>query len=689
MANDPGADSFFGSNYAKMLDALNRVGDPNRAATLRGGRSGVFTDVAKSPQINIPNWSGTFRAGPRPLVTADDWAVQRAAEKAGTASPLSADVQGEMARRRDYARNIPQSATPEYMGGLSQFINAVDNVQDFAATIAFGGRLALAAAEIGLNKLAPGAAAALAAEAGAAAGRAAGLAASSAFDKALLELGQLAAAGDAAAARSLLGTQAARTAAIAAAEKAAFSRAAGLAALGLGSRILARFVPFLGWTLLAIDLLNLLTKLAVWLGPGYALACAGPRDALAALALPFLNQAFFRGLGRLVPRKLGIPALRVDKGNKSKAGRSAARQPNGRKGFAPSASKLGGLSPTMGAALTAGQVGADWAGYGLSLGGIVGAMSDTAFSTARGGSVAQTTRRSPKVNHDYEALIAPRLAGLSDAALWHRQLAARTLATVPLILAEPELAGDDLYILAWIAAYCAIEPVMWEQGGLAWRELLAGASGAHWFGWPVTDAGSREAVELHGKNPDVPGPWPLKGLPLEITPADYIDDLGPRCARALERWCRTQPDEELVAFVMELSGAYTERAWVWLSGETDWPRWKLSPAVGVFESMLRANVVPVISDPFDQLYTAWQECERKLADEGRGWLTQDELEAIFERHGSPLLRLLPPDAPMPAAWSLPHDELTGLPGDMVAAPTLREAQELALQYQKRPGSPPA
>lgn len=95
MANDPGADSFFGSNYAKMLDALDRVGDPNRAATLRGGRSGVFTDVAKSPQINIPNWSGTFRAGPRPLVTADDWAVQRAAEKAGTTSPLSADVQGE------------------------------------------------------------------------------------------------------------------------------------------------------------------------------------------------------------------------------------------------------------------------------------------------------------------------------------------------------------------------------------------------------------------------------------------------------------------------------------------------------------------------------------------------------------------------------------------------------------------
>jgi hypothetical protein len=689
VANDPGADSFVGAQYAKMLDALDKVGDPNRAAILRGGGSGVFTDTVKSPQINIPNWDGIIRAGPRPQLTPDDWAVQRAAEKAGTASPLSAEVQAEIARRRDFARNIPQSATPEYMGGLSQFINAVDNVQDFAATIAFGGRLALAGAEMAVNRLSPGASAALAAEIGAAAGRAAGAAAAASFDRALLELGQLAAAGDAAAARSLAATLAAREAAVAAATRAAAGRAAAFAALGLGSRILARFLPFLGWALLAIDLLNLLTRLAVYLGPGYALACAGPRDALAALALPFMNTAFFRGLGRLLPRKLGVPALRASGGNKPKLGSKAARQPNGRKGFAPSASQLGGLSGAMAVGLTAGQVGADFAGYGVSLGGIVGAMSDTAFSTARGGAGSLAGHRSPKVNHDYQTLIAPRLAGLSDAALWHRQLAARTLATVPLLLAEPELCGDELYVLAWIAAYCAIEPVQWEQAGLPWRELLAGASGAHWFGYPVRDPGSREAVEQYGRDPDALTPWPTRGNPLEITPAVYLDELAPKIARGLERWCRIERDEALTAFVMELSTAYTERAWVWLSGEPDFPRWKLSPAVGVFESMLRANVVPVISDDLDKLLTAWQECERLLTDSDRSWLTQDELEAIFERHGTPLLRLLPPDAPLPDCWQLPHDELTGQPGDMVAAPSLREAQALALQYQKRPGSTPA
>jgi hypothetical protein len=688
MANDPGVDSFFGTNYAKMLDALDKVGDPNRAAILRGGRSGVFTDVAKSPQINIPNWNGIIRTGPRPQLTADDWTVQRAAERAGTASPLSADVQGEIARRRDFARNIPQSATPEYMGGLSQFINAVDNVQDFAATIAFGGRLALGAAEYGLNRLAPGAAAALAAEAGAAAGRAAGLAAGAAFDRALLELGQLAAAGDTAAARALAGTLAERQAAIAAAEKAAFASASRLAALGLGSRILARFVPFLGTALLAIDLLNLLTRIAVWLGPGYALACAGPRDALAALAVPFMNQAFFKGIGRLLPRKLGVPALRADKGNKSKVGRAAARQPGGRKGFAPSASKLGALSPSFADAIQAGQVGADWAGRGIALGGIVGAMSDTAFSTARGAASSGPGRRSPKLNHDYAAMIGPRLAGLRPSALWHRELAARTLATVPLILAAPEVAGDDLYVLAWIAAYCAIEPVQWEQAGLPWRDLVAAGSNARWFGYPVRDEGSREAVAAFGFDPDGLSPWPLRGNRLEITPADYLDDLGPRVAAGLLSWCAKDPDSPLTAFVCELSGAYTERAWVWLSGEPDWPRWKLSPDVGVLESLLRANVWPVISDDLDRIYTAWDECRRTLADAGRAWLTQDELEAIFERHGSPLLRLLPPDAPLPAAWALPHDEVTGLPGDMVAADSLREAQALALEWQQHHGTSP-
>lgn len=689
MANDPGADSFFGTQYAKMLDALDKVGDPNRAAILRASRTGVITDAVKSPQINVPNWDGIIRVGARPVVTPDDWAVQRAAEKAGTASPLSAEIQAEMARRRDFARNIPQSATPQYMGGLSQFINAVDNVQDFAATIAFGGRLALAGAEMALNRLSPGAAAAIAAEAGAAAGRAAGLAASASFDRALLELGQLAAAGDAAAARALAGTVAARTAAIAAAEKAAFSRAAAFAALGLGSRLLARFVPFLGWTLLAIDLLNLLTKLAVYLGPGYALACAGPRDALAALALPFLNNAFFKGLGRLVPRKVGMPALRASKGNKGHIGTKGARQPNGRKGFAPSASKLGPLSASMGAALTAGQVGADFAGYGISLGGIVGAMSDTAFSTARGGAPSMAGHRSPKVNHDYEALIGPRLAGLGPSALWHRQLAARTLATVPLLLAEPELCGDELYVLAWVAAYCAIEPVSWEQGGLPWRDVLATASTAHWFGYPVEDEGSRDVVRGYGFDPDALTPWPVSGNPLEITPAHYLEELAPKIARGLERWCRAQPDEALAAFVMELSTAYTERAWCWLSGESDYPRWKLSPAVGVLESMLRANVVPVISDDPDRLLTAWQECERLLSDTDRGWLTQDELEGIFDRHGCPLLRLLPPDAPIPACWLTPHDEPDGQPGFMVAGSTLAEAQSLALEYQRTLGSTPA
>ena len=684
MANDPGVDSFFGTNYAKMLDALDRVGDPNRAAVLRGGQSGVFTDVVKSPQINIPNWAGIIRTGPRPQLTADDWRVQRAAERAGTASPLSADVQAEITRRRDFAASIPQSATPEYMGGLSQFINAVDNVQDFATTIAFGGRLALAGAEIGLNRLAPGAAAAVAAEIGAAAGRAAGLAAGAAFDRALLELGQLAAAGDTAAARALAGTLVERQAAIAAAEKAAFASAARFAALGLGSKILARFVPFLGTVLLALDLLNLLTRIAVWLGPGYALACAGPRDALAALALPFMNAAFFRGVGRLVPRKVGIPALRADKGNKSKIGRAAARQPGGRRGMAPSASKLGALAPNFGDVLQAGQVGADWAGRGVALGGIVGAMSDTAFSTARGGSASGPGRRSPKLNHDYLALVGPRLAGLRPGALWHRELAARTLATVPLLLAEPELCGDELYVLAWIAAYCAIEPVQWEQAGLPWRELLAGGAGAHWFGYPVRDEGSREAVAAFGFDPDGLSPWPLRGNPLEITPADYLDDLGPRIAAGLIRWCAKAPDSPLTAFVSELSGAYTERVWVWLSGEPDWPRWKLSPDVAVLESMMRANVWPVLSDPLDHIYSAWDECRRMLTDQDRGWLTQDELEAIFERHGSPLLRLLPPDAPLPDCWQLPHDELTGLPGDMVAASGLHEAQALALAWQREP-----
>ena len=619
MANDPGADSFLGANYAKLVDALNKAGDPNRAAVLRG-QGGAFVDPGKSPRINVPAWDGIIRVGPRPIVTPEDWATQRAAERAGVASPLSAEIQGEIARRRDFARNIPNSATPDYMAGLSQYINAVDNVQDFMATLAVGGRLALGAAELGL-----------------------------ALSARLIP---------------------------------ALAPEAGLLAARLG----ARFLPVIGWALLAADLLNLLTRVGVALGPFYGLACGGPRDALAAAAVPFLTAGLFKGLGAIIPRRLGVPALRADKGNKSKFGRAAARMPGGRVPRFPSGSKYGPLSVSFADAITAAQVGADMIGYGVSLGGIVGAISDTAFSTARGPSTAGRVARSPRVNHAYRDLIAPRLAGLSDAALWHRQLAARTLATVPLILAEPDLGGDELYVLAWIAAYTAIEPVQWDQPGLPWRDLVAGAGDAHWFGWPVEDPGSRETVTAYGLDPDGLTPWPLPGAPLEITPRDYLEELAPRITRGLQAWLMRAPDDPLRAFVAELSGAHTERAFCWLEGSTHWPEWKLSPDVCVLESMLRANVWPVMSDDPVRLYTAWDQARRQLADESRGWLTRDELEAIFDGHGVPLLRLLAPDAPLSPAWFLPFDETTGAPGPQVSAPTLAQARELALAYQRAAAS---
>jgi hypothetical protein len=614
MANDPGADSFLAEQYGKMLSALDKVSDPNKAAVLRG-QSGVFTDTQKSPQINVPSWNGIIRTGPRPIVSDADWATQRAFERAGQPSPLSAELQAEIGRRRDLARNIPQSATPEYMAGLSQFVNASDNVQDFLATLAVAGRLALGGAELGLI----------------AAGR--------------------------------------------------IIPAFGPTAAAIAARVGARFLPVIGWTLLAADILNLITRLGVWAGPFYGLACGGPRDGLAAAAVPFMAAGFFRGLGRILPRRMGVPALRASKGNKASLGRTAARMPGGRFARPGAGGRYGPLSVSFADAITAAQVGADMAGYGVSLGGIIGAMSDTAFSTSRGGGLSAPGLRSPKVNHDYLELIGPRLRGLSDAALWHRQLAARTLATVPLLLAEPEIIGDELYILSWIAAYTAIEPVQWDQQGLPWRELVANAKGAHWFGWPVRDAGSRETVQLYGQNPDALNPWPLRGAPLEITPAHYLDELAPKIARGLERWTMAAPEDPLRAFVAELTGAYTERAWCWLEGGQHSPEWKLSPDVGVLESLLRANVWPVMSDPPERLVAAWIESRELLRQEERGWLTLDELDAIWTRQDVPLLRLLPPDAPLDPRWFLPFDEHTGQPGDMVAAPSLEQARLWAAELQ--------
>lgn len=612
--NDPGPPSYIANEWSRFLDGLGRAGDPNTDAYIRG-QVAARVQPGKTPQINIPAWNDVIRTGPRPIVTREDRETQRAFERAGLPSPLAPNIQAELARRQRFARDIPNSATPGYLGGLNQALNAVDNVQDLALTALIGARIGLGLTEAGF-------ALAAARLSGAAAGAAGGAA-----------------------------------------------------------NLIPRLFPVIAGGLRVVGMLNWIAAAIALLGPLYALACGGPRDALSAASIPYINKALFAALGRVAPRRLGMPALRGPRGPKGKIGAAASKMPGGRRGRAPNGGRYGALSFTFAEALQAAQAAEAMTGYGLALGGVVGAVSDTAFSQARGSRGMAGGPRSPAVNHEYAALLAPRLAGLSDGALWHRQLAARTLATAPLILANPDFYGDETYILTWLMVYLAQEPVSWDQVGLPWRDIISRAGAARWRGYVPTNPVTRDELRELGRDPDDPGPWPLDGLPDELTAAHYLDELAPKIGRELVRWLEADPLDPRRAFVAEVSGSATERFWYWLEDSAEWPRWELTEDIGLLESFALSSRWPIVSDDPEAIARAWTASTTKLADEGRKWLTADELDTIWDAAGSPLLRLLPPDAPIPEAWLLPYDQATGQPGELVGAPTLEEAQALWKDYQ--------
>jgi len=105
----------------------------------------VRVEPGKAPRITIPAWDDIIRTGPRQTVTDEDYAIHRHFRQAGIPSPLSREVEQEIADRRAMAQRIRNSAIPEYQRGVATMLTAVDNVQDSALALAVGGRITVAA----------------------------------------------------------------------------------------------------------------------------------------------------------------------------------------------------------------------------------------------------------------------------------------------------------------------------------------------------------------------------------------------------------------------------------------------------------------------------------------------------------------------------------------------------------------
>jgi len=460
-------------------------------------------------------------------------------------------------------------------------------------------------------------------------------------------------------------------------------------------------MPILGkfgtWLAPAVLGLASIARLLNWLNLGvfafgvlYALACKGPKQAVAQASVPALAGFAFKGVRAVLPRMQGIPHAPPGQTQKGLMAAMMYGSPEGRALTNVRGSRWARMRITFGEALQAAQVASDLTGYGLSLGAIMGFVSESTYGAARASMGEKVHVRSPEVNHVFQSIIGPRVAQLGRGALWHHEQCARALAAAPFILRDPEAWGDELYALTWLVVYTSVEPLMWDTYQLRWRERVIDHLPAAWTPWDARDPVTRGIVEGLSMDPDRPGPWPLPGSPRELTTEKLVLEIGPEMSRALMRWLYQAPDDPLRRFVAELSLRVTERLWYWLEGHPYFPDWQLSPSTAVWESMWRDNRWPIISDAPELIAAAWAASEQYVIDTGRKYIDTPELDRIWQEHGTPLLRILGDGAAVPIEHLVPWDLETGASTDVAFGTSYAEARarlETLLAEQKKTPPP--
>jgi hypothetical protein len=132
----------FTEEYERFVDGVRLLHPDVAEQELRRRHS--LTLVPGAPRtVSVPGWDDVIHLTPRMPIT-DGWRTEYWSARRDRRAPnLAPDVVHELDRRRERVRAMANSATPGYLGGWQQILTALDNVQDFTATVSALGHLAL------------------------------------------------------------------------------------------------------------------------------------------------------------------------------------------------------------------------------------------------------------------------------------------------------------------------------------------------------------------------------------------------------------------------------------------------------------------------------------------------------------------------------------------------------------------
>ena len=403
-----------------------------------------------------------------------------------------------------------------------------------------------------------------------------------------------------------------------------FGRLTLWALRGLGLRA----IPGLGQILLVSDLLNLIGLLGALASPIWAFLCNGPAAALAA----------------------GVPAVLFKRALKSETWKLHNVNPLSRKARAARALKAAGGLPTFKKLLEVAQTTEALFGYGLSLGGVVGALTGLAGGAALQAQGATIRSGSTPGSIMLDRTVNRRLRDDHPADLWLQYDASNVLLRAPLVLALANQLGEDEVLAALVSVHqaAAVLRVRLRTYDLtdvytrSWN-TLADAE------WPTNPA-TLDLITNEGWTDSDAARWPLPGGPHRVALSDYAAWIIERVPPALEQWLLARRNTPAGVLAGALINEATDGLFLLAEGDPDLFKWELSTDARLISSLAEEGMLPLPTAPPGPLWTLWRAARHELEATAATSLPAATWRRLLEAHSVPFARLLPPDAPWPDEW---------------------------------------
>lgn len=617
----------FTEEWARFSEGYNALVASEREEHLREYRR-TKASVDGSTLIALPGASEILHLStpyqPSPTEAKEYYTAKRQKR----APDLPHFVTQELRRREQVKERIARSPEPAYAQAFGSILTALDNVQDFMSTLATAGRLGLWGGPRVMQAILPGATQGTAEAVAQVAARRAAAAAGAEFAATVAER---AAAGNLVArlaqADALL-YAAARKEAVSFASASAYRLALRGALAGIGGRLALRFIPYVGWIVLASDLLNLLSFLAMMATPTYALLCSGPSAALAA----------------------GVPAALFKQALKRETWRAHNLNPFSRQAVAKRALRSAGKLPGMSNLLEVAQTTDQLFGVGVSLGGIVGLLNGLTFGLfehSQGRAVE--FRGAPEVARGSIANVSPFVS--EDPALKRMlQQAATIAATAPAVQAVQDVFTEDEHLLVALAHLEALRLLRWASNPDVLADALPAALDARWAPPLSVSADTVEWAAATGRSLEDGRRWWFAGNARDVTGVEYVEHHAARVPGALADFLRPRRAAPVAAVYGAVVDETWQTAWLLAENDPDLFRMELTPDARLVSSFCEEGFILPTGQAEAAVWAMWQAARAQLAAQRATSLSGAQWRRLADAAGVQLVALLPADRPVPPVW---------------------------------------